>query len=352
VTAGLVHAVDGRAFGGTEAVWRMVGWYAWVPTTMLVLEAARRFPVDRSHWLRSLPLHLVGAVAASLFASVLATMLHGLVALGAGRPFGLVAATREAFSRDLAFGATLYFTIVAVAHALDYYRRYQEREVQASELKAALMAAQLKALKMQLHPHFFFNALHTISMLVRQHQEREAIEVIAGLGDLFRYVLDHAETQVVLLEQELDFLQSYLAIEQVRFKDRLTVEMDIDPRALSAQVPALLLQPLVENALRHGIEPGVRPGHLRVRARREGTRLRLQVQDNGRGLPPGWRLEAQQGVGLANTRARLERIYGATYHLSFEPAPEGGLTATITIPHRLEHRLPAGDPAPLPVLLC
>src|SRR5207245_153138 len=191
--------------------------------------------------------------------------------------------------------------IVSVSHTVNYYRKYQERETRASELERSLSQAKLQALQMQLNPHFLFNTLHAISSLV--HKDAEAADrMITRLSDLLRYALKSTESEEVPLRQELDFLSGYLEIEQTRFGDRLKVRMDIAPETLDALVPNLLLQPLVENAIRHGIEPRAKPGRIDLRSRCESGQLKLAVRDNGLGLSPG--SELREGVGWCNMRAR------------------------------------------------
>src|SRR5262249_40591374 len=185
-------------------------------------------------------------------------------------------------------------------------------ELKASQLEARLAQAQLQALKMQLHPHFLFNTLHAISALMRKDVE-EADRMITRLSDLLRLTLENVGAQEATLRQELEILGRYLEIEQRRFGDRLQVKMEIEPETLDARAPNLILQPLVENAIRHGIAPRSAPGLIEIRASRAGDKLELQVRDNGVGLPTDHREPIKEGVGLANTRARLEQLYGAAY---------------------------------------
>ncbi len=225
-----------------------------------------------------------------------------------------------------------YWAVVGLSHALTYHRESQERAVAGAQLETRLAEAQLQALQRQLHPHFLFNTLHTISALM--HRDVEAADaMIARLSDLLRLTLDRLGVQQVSLKEELEFLSKYLEIEQTRFQDRLTVHLDIQPETLDARVPNLLLQPLVENAIRHGIAPRTAAGRLVLRAAREGDTLVVEVRDNGPGLPQA-RLAAfnTRGVGLTNTRSRLEHLYGAGHRFAFRDSPGGGLSVLITIP--------------------
>jgi LytS/YehU family sensor histidine kinase len=231
------------------------------------------------------------------------------------------------------FNLLIYWVIVAVSSAFDYYRKFRERELRGVELEKRLVQAKLQALQMQLNPHFLFNSLHSISSLM--HQDVEAADkMIMRLSDLLRAALDKSDMQEVTLREELEFLKRYLEIEQIRFGSRLTVKMDVAPEAFDARVPNLILQPLVENAVRHGIEPHAKPGRIELRAKREVDTLVLEVSDNGKGLPAT--RPAEEGVGLSNTRARLQTLYGAAHSFELLDAPGGGLLARVTIPFQKE----------------
>ncbi len=330
-----------------RAVWTLLGWYTWIPSTLIVLAFVRRFPLDRDRLFPNVLLHLLAAPLVSLFASLLFTGMRGVRLWIDGELLtGWMGDTlSRVFLSSVTLDSVIYITILIGVHAFEYYRKFRERELRASRLEAELAEARLHALRLQLQPHFLFNTFHTIAMLIRQQRDDEAVDTIAVLSDFLRYVLDNTGAQEVSLKQELGFLESYLAIERIRFKDWLQVNVDVDDRALPACVPNLILQPLVENAIRHGIEPTHRPGRIDVVARREGDQLRLRVQDNGVGVPDDWSLDGQQGVGLANTQARLRRLYGPNHHLEFSHAPSGGLMVTIVIPFRAEAQPPDRDRA-------
>jgi len=244
--------------------------------------------------------------------------------------------------------ALVYWEILIAIHAYDYYRKYTERERRAAELEKLLSQARLRALQMQLNPHFLFNTLHSISSLM--HTDVEAADrMIARLSDLLRQALDTTDAQEVPLRQELDFLRRYLEIEQTRFGDRLKVALDIAPDTLDARVPNLILQPLVENAIRHGIEPHARVGVIELRARQSHGTLRMEVRDNGGGLPA----EAgdRERIGLTNTRARLLQLFGEQFHFELSNPPTGGTLVALSIPLRtagseVDHH-EAGVPAPV-----
>ncbi len=228
-------------------------------------------------------------------------------------------------------GLLIYASIIAIRNALDTYRKYQEREVRAAQLEAQLTQAHLDALRKQLHPHFLFNTLNTVSILIDE-DTGAARNMLVRLSDLLRSTLDGAKTHEVSLKQELEFIESYLEIERMRFHDRLTVEMHIDPKTLSAQVPDLILQPLVENAIRHGIATRSAAGTIQIHADRMNGDLRLQVRDNGKGLPHGQQQLSKTGVGISNTQSRLQQLYGFKHSFEIHNLDEGGVMVNITIP--------------------
>jgi sensor histidine kinase YesM len=240
---------------------------------------------------------------------------------------------RAAFAHALVatffFNLLIYWVIASVAHAFDYYSKYRDRELRAAELEKRLAQARLKALQMQLNPHFLFNTLHAVSSLMRKNIE-DADRMITQLSDLLRHALESTDAQEIPLEQELDFLKQYLEIEQTRFGDRLTVQLDIAPNTLGALVPNLMLQPLVENAIQHGIQPRAKPGKITLHARHADGSLQLQVRDNGAGLRAGEPM--REGVGLSNTRARLQQLYGRAHRFELFNAPDGGLVVDLAIP--------------------
>jgi anti-sigma regulatory factor (Ser/Thr protein kinase) len=230
-----------------------------------------------------------------------------------------------------------YVALIGLAHAGVFYRRYREREQQAARLESRLNQAQLRALQTQLQPHFLFNTLNGIATLLRRDPAK-AEEMLLSLSDLLRISLSSSRRHEIPLREEMDFLGRYLALQRMRFGDRLRVTEEIEPAAMDCLVPALLLQPLVENAIRHGLEPAGRPGELRLAAVRNGEWLRLTVADDGVGLPPGDQNRA--GVGLANVRERLAALYGAAHEFSIAERPGGGVVASLKLPARTEVESP------------
>lgn len=225
-----------------------------------------------------------------------------------------------------------YWLVVLGHLGWHYYKAYREREQQASALATELVQARLQALRMQINPHFLFNTLNTISALV--HEKPEAADhMIVRLSDLLRRTLDRGEVQEVPLSEEIEFLKGYLEIEQMRFPDRLTVAFDIEPNTQELLVPHLILQPLVENALRHGILPREEPGRVEISSRIvDGRELELKIRDNGNGITTENSGGDREGIGLKNVRSRLAHLYGSAQRLTIQNAPGGGVEATVRIP--------------------
>jgi signal transduction histidine kinase len=303
----------------------------WAGLTLVILRLARRFPFGQGRWPRSLLVHVAACLGCGLVAAFLSVVAAELIREEFPRPTITLNVLLLFFVAKLNNNIFFYGVILAVAHGLNYYRQLRERDLRAAQLEARLAQTQLQILKMQLHPHFLFNTLNAISALIHQDVEL-ADRMIARLGDLLRTTLENANQQEVSFRQELDFVQPYLDIEKARVGPRLTVDLRIDPAVMDARVPNLILQPLVENAIRHGIAPRPGPGRIEITAARENGCLRLAVTDDGPGLkaPP----EALKGIGLGNTRARLEKLYGTDQRLDLADVPGGGLRVAITIPYR------------------
>jgi two-component system, LytTR family, sensor kinase len=306
-------------------------WYGWAILVPGILWLARRYRFGRHTWKRAAVVHAIGVVAATSAHAALATSSHVAILDLAGRPAEWWPMFKELFFLNFDWEMMTYWAVVGLSHALDFHRESQERELTAVQLEARLAEAQLAALQRQLHPHFLFNTLNTISALM--HRDIEAADaMLERLSDLLRLTLDRISLQQVPLQDELDFIEKYLDIERARFGDRLKVHFDIAPDVLDAFVPTLLLQPLVENAVRHGIAPTVGGGRLEVSGRRDGDRLRLVVRDNGAGLGNDTLQAFNTGVGLSNTRSRLEHLYGVDHRFEFHRPPDGGLAVTVVIP--------------------
>ena len=310
-----------------------VYWGTWALLTPAIFRFADRVPLTGAAWKRRLPIHLV-AGSAFVFAHA-ALVGTGRAWLQAAYGMDTVWAEwiRHQFLRTFDWELTYYAAAVGVRHALVYHRAARDREVRAAELETRLVEAQLQALQRQLHPHFLFNTLHAISALVRRDPPA-AEAMIERLGDLLRLTLHRLGAQEVTLEEELEYLDVYLEIEQVHFGDRLLVRRAIDPAARDALVPYLVLQPLVENAIAHGLAPRLAPGTVEIEARVAGDRLRLRVADTGVGLMAAAASRARGGVGLSNTRARLEHLYGRDHRFTLASRDGGGVVADVEIPLR------------------
>jgi sensor histidine kinase YesM len=327
----------------------MVGVYIWFLLTPLILWLGRRFPLERKHWMRWGATHLILAVAIALLQLASESAILRLI--------GVFPTIMTSFASTLSFlliigfhqSILTYWWILGAQYGFNWYRKYEERkqealrlELQSSQLQKQLAQAHLSALKMQIQPHFLFNTLNAIMVLVRQEKGREAEEMLSRLSDLLRCVLDDVNAQEVPLRRELEYLRLYLGIEQVRFQDRLRVEIAADPEMLNAAVPHMVLQPLVENAIRHGIGRSSSAGRIRISACRVNGTLEMKIQDDGPGLDPHSNSKVR-GIGLANTRSRLTQLYGDDAGLSVENDAEGGVAATVTLPCRMLSTHPETD---------
>jgi two-component system, LytTR family, sensor kinase len=304
---------------------------AWFLFTPAILWLGRRFPLRRGTLLRNLPLHIVISWA-FVFLLDVGYAFHTANVMPPVVPRPLMRQAVRLFVLWILSDGLLYWIVLLASYAADRQRRLRERELASAQLETQLAQADLQALKMQLHPHFLFNALHTIGALVRTADRENAVRVVAQLGELLRRLLEGASQQQVSLEQEVSFIRSYLEIEQIRFRDRLKVTFDVPADVLPAVVPHLILQPLVENAIRHGIAPHSSAGLVSVSARRVADHLELLVRDDGPGLNGADGRSAHTGIGLANTRARLQRLYADDYRLAMANAPGGGFEARLVIP--------------------
>lgn len=307
----------------------LTSWWAWALLAPAILWLASRFRFERSRWLVSLPVHLAAGVAFAL--------AHALLDHLAGRAIPSlpeVSLSLPFFVGRLHGNLLTYLAIVVGWNVVQTYRTARERDVRASRLEARLAEARLSALKMQLHPHFLFNTLHAISTLM--HRDVEAADrMLTRLSDLLRLTLENAGTQEVRLKEEIDFLEQYLEIERTRFGERLTVDLDVDPETLDASIPNLILQPLVENAIRHGVAPRAEPGWIGIRTAIENGELRVTIEDDGPGIGAAAapRISRGSGVGLANCHARIRQLYGDRGRLELGKAPAGGVLVTLHIPY-------------------
>jgi two-component sensor histidine kinase len=320
----------------------LVYWYIPALLAPILMAFALRHPFDRAHWPRQLAIHVGGALSYSLVHTAIMTALRVMLMMGEKRPPSFPGWRNYillSYLTQLDWLLMTYLFLIGLAYAMAYRRESETRALNASQLETRLVEAQLQSLQRQLHPHFLFNTLNTISGLIRTDPDGADV-MIDRLGDLLRMTLHKSGIQEVSLKEELDVLQKYVEIERTRFGNRLNVEMHVQPETLDAQVPSLVLQPLVENAIRHGIAPNARPGWIAVHATREAGELVLQVLDSGDGLPPDRLMALNRGVGLDNTRARLAHLYRERYEFTFSNL-ERGFCVTIRIPFEVE--TPAGE---------
>ena len=335
------RAASGEPLPLRRSVLSFGEWYAWALLLPCVVWLARRFPVTRGRRLGSLLIHVGTGTAVVVLeiglVTVATTWYNREILDGGFWPFP------QAYFRTASFwlpySLIIYAGIVAVVQFVDTRRRLQAERIAAadlraatSELRAQLADAQLRALRMQLQPHFLFNSLNTASVFMRDGKREEAVELITLLGDLLRQTLDRLGRPEVRLREELSFIEDYLEIETMRHGDRISVGVEADPDALDAAVPTLILQPLVENALRHGIGDRSDGGRLWIRAARHDGRLELEVRDDGPGFDPPSETAGSRGVGLGNTEERLRRHFGDACVLETRNAPGGGAVVRIVIP--------------------
>lgn len=318
------------AEGWSFVLGELVFSYLWVGLTPLAIWLSQSFRIEGGQRLQRLAIHFV--------ASLVFLLIHVFIFTLISTPFRWYAHITPFWNRYLLLilmftptNVMFYWGVVIIEHALDYYQKLQERELRASQLEAQLAQSQLHVLKMQLHPHFLFNTLNAISALIRESPD-EADEMVSRLGDLLRMTLETAGLQEVPFKKELEFLKHYLDIEQTRFQDRLKVEMAIEPETLDGLVPSMILQPLVENSVRHGVAPRPEGGCIKIKAWRDNSLLRLEVEDDGPGL--GGDAPLKERVGLTNTRARVSNLYGDEHGLRLRQAAGGGLIVSLSIPFR------------------
>ena len=308
----------------------LADWYAWALLAPAILWFGRRFPLVRpGWWWRSLP---VLFVAGLVFTAVKIFIRFQAGQLIPGLP---TMPARTVVLAQFHLNVATFWVILGIGAAFEYYGKYREREVRASQLESRLAQAQLDILRMQLQPHFLFNTLHTISAFMQEGEIEAADRMITRLSDLLRLALESAGEQEVPLRQEMDFLGRYLEIQQIRFQDQLRVRLEVPDELLDACVPSLILQPLVENAIKHGITRRAEGGEVMVRVARDDGDLRVVVRDDGPGLAdPAAAGSSGSGVGLANTRARLRQLYGDRHRFVVANHTEGGVLVELSIPLR------------------
>jgi LytS/YehU family sensor histidine kinase len=313
-------------------------WYIFAILTPTIFRLGNRFRLDGPHWIRAASTHALCAVSFSVFHCACMIGMRLMLWPSGGKAPSVAWTTyvQRRFLENLDWTLMVYSTIVGLSYALSYYREAQARAVKEATLETRLVEARLRTLEAELHPHFLFNTLHAISSLVHTNPDA-ADRMISRLSDLLRLTFDRSGAPGVSLQEEIEFLQKYLEIEQTRFHDRLRVNFDIDPETLDAEVPRMILQPLVENAIKHGVSPKPGEGLVQIASKRLGNTLWVEVSDNGVGLTAGARAQLRSGVGLSNTRDRLECLYGQAHRIEFSDGAKG-LAVRLEIPfHRAAH---------------
>lgn len=305
--------------------------FCWIIGTYITLYLAQRFRIERTIYFKRLLLHL--SISLSLAFTIHAihsiTWMSRWAAQGNLKPYPVLGFIFANFQQ----GVLIYWIILLTHHAFNYYHDYQQGQVRASQLEAQLSKAQLQALKMQLNPHFLFNTLNSISTLMLTNVDT-AHKMLARLGDFLRMTLQSDNDIEVTLEQELDFLKCYLEIEHMRFRDRMTVQFEIEERALDIPVPNMILQPIVENSIRYAVAPNPNHGEIIVKASINNSHLKMQVIDNGPGINDEdiSASRSKRGIGLINTQSRLQQLYLKNFIFRLSNLPQGGFGITIEIP--------------------
>jgi len=309
-----------------EALFVASLWLVFAPLTWIPYKLAQRFPLRLENIVQSVVAHVSGGILMSVSWTIAGILLVRLITTRPPVPF--VQQFVNSLLTNMTLCMFLYFAVLGCFQAFSYYREARERQAREAILAAQVSEARLSALRMQLNPHFLFNSLNAITVLVRDHKNQDASRMLELLGRVLRQVLQSEKRQEVTLEEELEFTERYLAIEQVRFSDRLKVIFKIEPEARDVLVPTFILQPLVENAIRHGISQRTEAGLIEIEVALSNNDILLTVKDNGPGYTPG----VEAGVGLANTHARLETLFGDHAQLEVTNLNGLGTAASIRLP--------------------
>lgn len=313
----------------------LLSWLPWILATPIVLRLQRRYPLQRTTlapWL----VHGGACVCIAVVSGVWDATLHKFVhpsSETSALPFLTLSLMK--FYGELLSCVVLYTVVLLVGHLLESRERIALQQTEAARLNEQLSKAQLNALRQQIEPHFLFNTLNAIAGLVREERNDAAVGMIAGLSDLLRHTLKDSNTQEVPLEEELQFLQKYLDIQQIRFAERLQLSVEIDKEFFSARVPTFILQPIIENALKHGIAARANGGTIRITAIRSNGLLTFRIYNDGPSLPAGWE-NNQSGLGISNVRTRLQSLYGNSFDLTMQNHAPGGVEVSVSLPFRQE----------------
>jgi len=312
----------------------LLSWLPWALATPLVLHLGRMYPPNQ--WRRFITwlVHLAASAAIGLvyaaWSASLEELLNPWAKYPGPEPFRYLWSYR--FYNGFLSSSMLYGAILLASSMLDSRERLANEQTETARLNEQLSKAQLDALRRQIEPHFLFNTLNAIAALVREKRNDAAVSMIAGLSDFLRRVLQDSDRQQVPLGEELEFTQKYLDIQKVRFAERLQFSVDVPVDLFSAKVPSLILQPMVENAVKHGIAKRVHGGSIRIAGFRSNGRLTLTVYNDGPGLPAGWD-KTNSGIGMSNVRTRLQSLYGAAFELSMQNQEQGGVEVSVSVPY-------------------
>jgi two-component system LytT family sensor kinase len=314
----------------------MPSWFVMAALVPFVIAIARRFPLESLRRPSAIAAHFGASLVYAVINIAITGWISDYVFYNSANSF--MTNLWALLARYFTMVVVQYWSVVGVYYAYVYNRRWREKEraaaelaVRASQLEASLSRANLEALRMQLNPHFLFNTLNTVSVLALKGEKQRVSRMVSRLSDLLRLSLEN-DRQTVSLKEELEFLERYLEIEQVRFKDRLTVSIEVEPAAYDAEVPSLVLQPIVENAVKYGFSQTIGPGEIAIECRVRNDMVEIDVSDTGPGLPDNRTQAGGTGVGLANTRARLQQLYGGGFVLDLVNRPEGGAQVRVRFP--------------------
>ena len=299
------------------------GWLIWAFFVPFIIELSNKYPLKKSKWHFTVPIHLT--------ASILFSFLGEMIIYIGSNPNPTIRGYLVSFLNTSLMMIFVYWVITGISHLIEYQKKNREQKLKTAQTETKLTQVQLKALKSQLHPHFLFNTLHTITGLMFE-DVFAANKMVAQLSDLLRMSLDKPNQHEVILREELEFIELYLNIQKTRFKDRLQVELNIEKDTADVKVPSMILQPLVENAVQHGISPNIKIGRINIASKRENGFLILEVHDNGKGMDFHNENKFVNGVGIPNTLERLKQLYPGNHNFELKESPEGGLAVIIKIP--------------------
>jgi two-component system, LytTR family, sensor kinase len=308
-------------------------WFPWAIVTPLVFRLGSAFPPQRLRPFTTWLVHPAACAVVGLSAAAWNSLVEVLLNPWAGqRPIFFTPLWIDKYYNGVLSSILLYSCILGAQYMLESSQRLAVQQAEAARLSELLSKAQLRALRQQIEPHFLFNTLNAIAGLVREERNDDAVNMIVGLSDFLRRVVEDSDRQQVALAEEIEFLQKYVDIQKARFADRLQVSVEIPRELLPAQFPALILQPMVENAIKHGIAKRVQGGVIRVTAFRSNGSLNLSVYNDGPGLPG--RDEMRSGIGLSNVRSRLQGLYGDAFQLTMHDCPPSGVEVELSVPYR------------------